>query len=324
MADSLSYLICNACGTQHPTADRASLPTCFICDDPRQFVPASGQSFTTLQALRDEGTRRNEFIPLPNHSGHSTGADPETPQLTAIVTTPSFGIGQRAILVRTPAGNVLWDCVAYLDDATVEALKRLGGIQAMVISHPHFYTTHLEWAARFECPVYLAAEDAQWLARPGKEHDTEGRRVFLEEVETKVVIGGVDSGVRIVKLGGHFPGSQVLVYDGYILTADTLMMTPAGKSTWKVDALGNPRTRPPGVNSFTFMWSIPNMIPLNPTEITRIWHIVKNYEFRSAHGGFVGADIVDDVNLKSRVLDSMKIQIRAMGYDQHPLLEETV
>lgn len=66
------------------------------------------------------------------------------------------------------------------------------------------------------------------------------------------------------------------------------------------------------------------MIPLNPDEITRIWQIVKNYEFRSAHGGFLGADIIDDVDLKSRVLDSMKIQIRAMGCGQHPVLEETL
>lgn len=33
------------------------------------------------------------------------------PDLYAIGTTPEFGIGQRALLVRTPHGNLLWDRV---------------------------------------------------------------------------------------------------------------------------------------------------------------------------------------------------------------------
>ncbi|KAL2023621.1 hypothetical protein VTK56DRAFT_1778 [Thermocarpiscus australiensis] len=306
MTDSLSYLICTACGTQHPTSDPTALTTCFICDDPRQFTPPTGQSFTTLAALRQANQHRNEFHPFP--SGDL--------RFTSIVTEPRFAIGQRAILVRTPAGNVLWDCVSYLDDATAERIARAGGIQAIVVSHPHFYATHLEWAERFDCPVYLAAEDRQWLARRDPK-----RQVFLERTETRIEVGGRDTGVRVVKLGGHFPGSLVLLFDGHLLTADTLMMTAAGRSNWSVDALGRPRERPKGVNTFSFMWSIPNMIPLSADEIVRMWSILRHYDFRSAHGLILGFDIEDD-NLKARVLESMQIQIRAMGYWEHPFLKE--
>ncbi|KAK3310258.1 beta-lactamase-like protein [Chaetomium strumarium] len=315
MTDTSRYLVCNTCGTQHPTADRTALTRCFICDDPRQYTPPSGQSFTTLADLRsssageDQRQRHNEFLPLIQ----------DDPRFTCIVTKPAFAIGQRAILIRTPRGNVLWDCVSYIDDDTVARVSNeMGGIQAMVISHPHFYSTHLEWAERFGCPVYLAREDRGWLARRDEQ-----RQVFLDGVETRVEINGEDTGVRVVKLGGHFPGSLVLLYDGHLFTADTLMMTPAGRANWAVDALGNPRERPQGINTFSFLWSIPNMIPLSADEIARMWGILRNYDFKSAHGLFMGADIADE-NIKARVLESMQIQVRAMGHAGHALMRETL
>lgn len=35
-----------------------------------------------------------------------------------------FGIGERAMLLRTEHGNVLWDLFAYLDEATIEKVRR--------------------------------------------------------------------------------------------------------------------------------------------------------------------------------------------------------
>jgi glyoxylase-like metal-dependent hydrolase (beta-lactamase superfamily II) len=134
----------------------------------------------------------------PSGSSGTTGGS----CLTSIVTKPKFAIGQRAILVRTPRGNVLWDCVTYLDEATAAEIQRLGGLKAIVISHPHFYSAHLEWAERFDCPVYLSAEDKEWLARR-----SDKRQVFLDQTENRIEIDGQDSGVRAIKLGGHFPGS---------------------------------------------------------------------------------------------------------------------
>ena len=43
-----------------------------------------------------------------------------------------FAIGQRAILVRTPGGNLLWDCVATLNGATVTMIMALGGVLSLL------------------------------------------------------------------------------------------------------------------------------------------------------------------------------------------------
>ncbi|KAK3388928.1 beta-lactamase-like protein [Sordaria brevicollis] len=336
------YLICTACGTQHPHTSRSTLKTCFICDDPRQFVPPSGQSFTTLSELRSSTSPKykNEFHPYQYsspeakfkaaRSGSDSDSNPEPTiedlqkaELISITTTPKFGIGQRAILVRLPSGkNLLWDCVAYLDDDTIHKIKQLGGVDAMVISHPHFYTTHLEWAeALGNVPVYLAADDKKWRARLD-----EG--VQREVTETETVIRdkeGRDLGVRAVKLGGHFPGSMVLhiPHSGRLLTADTIFTTPSGLSNWEVNALGEPRSRPEDTNSYSFMWSIPNMIPLSAEEIARMWGVLKKYEFKSTHGLILGQDI-EDVDVKKRVLESVKIQLRMMGVREHEIFDEEI
>ncbi|KAK7999281.1 hypothetical protein PG990_011881 [Apiospora arundinis] len=124
-----SWLVCTACGTQFPTADRQAVTTCFICDDPRQFTLRDGQNFTTLDDLRGSG-HKNTFTPLFSRtslpdSGDDDGGDGWA--FTSIVTEPKFGIGQRAILIRTPRhGNVLWDCVTLLDEWTFIQIKALG------------------------------------------------------------------------------------------------------------------------------------------------------------------------------------------------------
>ncbi|KAM6537981.1 hypothetical protein FALCPG4_003873 [Fusarium falciforme] len=291
-----TWLVCVTCGTQFPTADRSKVKTCHICDDPRQFVPPSGQSFSTLEELGK--THRNEFTPCP--------ADP---RLTFISSTPKLAIGQRAILIQTPEGNILWDCISLLDEETISKIQALGGLRAMVISHPHFYSTHVQWARAFKCPVYLSAEDARWATMAS------AHQIPLALTETEVV-----SGVKAIKLGGHFPGSMVLLFDGRLLIADTLMTTAAGVGGWEVDATGTSRSKPPGLNSFSFLYSIPNFIPLNLDEMSRMWGILKKYDFRATYGGFAGMDIEDE-GVKGRVLESMKIQARHMGYGESEFMQ---
>ncbi|KAI0505642.1 beta-lactamase-like protein [Xylaria bambusicola] len=299
-----SWLVCKTCGTQFPTDDKSKVTTCFICDDPRQYVPPSGQSFTSLSALRSSGKHKNVFTPI--------AADPE--HLVAIATSPKVGIGQRAILVRTGQGNVLWDCITLLDDETIARVNDLGGINAIVISHPHYYSTHLEWARVFDCPVYLAGEDKEWLAQRDSE-----RQIFVSEVETQV------HGTTVLKLGGHFPGSLVMLYEGKLLIADTFFATPSGLGNWDADALGAARGRPAEMSSFAFMWSYPNMIPLAPDALEAMWAVLKRYEFGSTHGAFPGMDIVKTPReMKKRVLESMQIQIRYSGHGEHAMLKESI
>jgi glyoxylase-like metal-dependent hydrolase (beta-lactamase superfamily II) len=299
---SATWLVCRTCSTQFPTSDRQVVKTCHICDDPRQFVPPAGQTFTTLADLRRH--HRNEFSVYE-----------KDPRLTFVETTPRLAIGQRACVIRTPRGNVLWDCIALLDDDTVTRIKEMGGLEAIVISHPHYYSTHVQWARAFGCPVYIAAEDQEWTTL-GSAHTQR-----ITATETDVLPG---SGIKVIKLGGHFPGSLVMLFDGRLLIADTVVTTPAGMGRWDVDGNGDARAKPPGLNTFSFLWSIPNMIPLAADELARMWDILKGYDFRATHGAFKGMDIEDEENIKRRVLDSMQIQTKFMGYEKHPLMSAKV
>ncbi|GAB1200886.1 hypothetical protein APSETT444_010267 [Aspergillus pseudonomiae] len=121
--------------------------------------------------------------------------------LISIHTVPRVAIGQRALLCRTPTGNLLWDCITYIDDETVAKINELGGLKGIVISHPHFYTTHLHWAEVFDCPVYLAREDREWVVRTGE------RQVLWDS--SRLPVSGMDADLVAVKTGGHFPGSSI-------------------------------------------------------------------------------------------------------------------
>src|SRR3972149_1155675 len=147
---AMPAFICTACGTQYPDSDKPPA-LCRICEEERQYVPPRGQSWTTLEALR---------------LSHMNSYREYEPNVIGIGSPPAFAIGQRALLVRTPAGNILWDCIATPDAATVTAIKGLGGLQGIAISHPHFYTTMGEWARAFGCPIPLNAADRDWIVNP--------------------------------------------------------------------------------------------------------------------------------------------------------------
>jgi len=110
--------ICTTCGVQY--AESVLPPEqCRVCEDDRQYVGWEGQRWTTLRELQT--THRNRL-------------DVEGPELISLVTDPKFAIGQRALHLRTPGGNVLWDCVTLVDDRSVAAVQALGGISAMAVS----------------------------------------------------------------------------------------------------------------------------------------------------------------------------------------------
>jgi glyoxylase-like metal-dependent hydrolase (beta-lactamase superfamily II) len=192
--------------------------------DPRQYVPASGQSWTSLH--KEQDLQKNEFKTDQNDSRiHYIITKPisnaELPASLASTTTTrkQLGIGQRAILLQTANGNVLWDLVAFIDSATISFIQSKGGLKAIVISHPHFYTTHLEWAKIFNCPVYIASDDAEWLSR----EDKEGVRKWVKGVQEIEEVGGQ---VKAIQCGGHFNGSLVLLWEKKLFIADTIMSVP--------------------------------------------------------------------------------------------------
>jgi hypothetical protein len=185
------------------------------------------------------------------------------PDVVGIRTEPQFAIGQQAILVRGTAGNVLWDCVSYIDDETVTAVRELGGISAIGISHPHFYASCVEWAKAFGASIYLPAEDRAFVMRPDPTI-----RFFEEDVEPV-------AGARLVRVGGHFHGSTVLLSPegadgrGILLTGDT------------VSVVADP-------GSVSIMYSYPNRIPLSAAEVRAVADRVLRLEFDRLYGGWRG------------------------------------
>ena len=141
--------VCETCGVQFGETDEP--PTrCPICEDERQYVGWDGQRWTTVEDLRR--THRNE---IRDDFG-----------LLGIGTEPSFAIGQRALIVPGGGGNVLWGCVSLIDDETVRRVQERGGLAAIAVDHPHFYSSMVEWAEAFDCPIYLHTADREWVMRP--------------------------------------------------------------------------------------------------------------------------------------------------------------
>jgi glyoxylase-like metal-dependent hydrolase (beta-lactamase superfamily II) len=190
--------------------------------------------------------------------------------VTGIGTTPDFAIGQRALLVPLPDGrNVMWECVTLLDDESAAAVERAGGLAAIAISHPHYYSAMVEWARRFGCPVYVHAADARWVMRP----DPVVRLWEEERLE-------LAEGVTLVRSGGHFPGGTVLHWaggpdGGALLSGDIVQVIP--DRAW-----------------VSFMYSYPNLIPLAADDVRRVAASLSGLAFERIYGAWWGRVVRSD------------------------------
>jgi len=238
--------MCETCGTQFAASD-APPAACPICEDERQYIGYNGQRWTTLDELR---------------SGRRTELREVEPGLTGIGVEPSFAIGQRALLVQTPEGNLLWDCISLIDAPAVEAVRARGGVRAIAISHPHYYGSMVEWARAFDAPIFIHAADAPHIMRPDPV-------VRLWEGETLDLFGGL----RLLRLGGHFAGGQVAHWPagaegrGALLTGDIINVVQDRRYV-------------------SFMYSYPNLIPLPAREVRRIADAVAPYAFDRIYGAW--------------------------------------
>lgn len=246
--------ICKTCGVEFTESESPPI-NCPICDDPRQYVGWEGQQWTTMSELRQQGYS-NEIRKL------ETG-------LTGIGITPSFSIGQRALLLQTPGGNVLYDCISLLDESAIATIRELGGIQAICFSHPHFYDSMVSWSIAFDDATVIVPE-------ADREH------VMRQHANIQYWNGEpleVMPGATLIQCGGHFDGSAVLHWsDG----AD-------GKGALFV---GDSITVVPDRRFVSFMTSYPNLIPLSATEIQRIVAAVEPYEFARIYGGWWGRNVM--------------------------------
>lgn len=264
--------ICVTCGTQFGTGGPPPA-SCPICEDDRQYLPPGGQQWTTLAAMH--GEYRNMVTEIE-------------PGLYGIRTEPSFAIGQQALLVRTSAGNLLWDCVSYLDNETVAAVERLGGISAIAVDHPHFHSSMVEWSRAFgNAPIYLHADNESWVMRPDP-------AIELWTGETRQPLADL----TLIRCGGHFPGSAVLHWptgaggSGALFTSDTITVVP--DSGW-----------------VSFMYSYPNLIPLGASAIRRIVAAVEPFYYDRVYGGW--PDRIVERNAKAAVRRSAERYIARIG-----------
>lgn len=267
--------ICTTCGTRY---ERAMQPgeDCPICNDERQYVLESGQHYTSYDAVVAQ---------------HSIRIAERAPRLHDMRLVPAFSIGQRAFLVQSPGGNILWDCLPLIDEATVAFIQAKGGLKAIAISHPHYYSLMAVWAEIFDCPIYLHEADQQWIM----------------DRRDRINLWGGDQqtlwdGMSLVHTPGHFPGSIVLHlprhgHGGTLLTGDSLFVSRDRKQV-------------------SFMYSFPNYIPLPAKDVRVIDGRVAPLVFDSMYSAFDGLNIHADA--KEIYLRSVIRYLRAVD----PLFQE--
>jgi glyoxylase-like metal-dependent hydrolase (beta-lactamase superfamily II) len=240
--------ICKTCGTQYPPSNQKP-ERCVICTEERQYVHPRGQKWTTLKKMYESGTYTNCFTN-------------EQKGLKSITTDPPFGIGQTAYLVEEQGFRLLWDCISYLDTETIEVLSLDGGIDAIALSHPHYYSTQVEWAETFQCPIYIHEDDRQWVQRPSDQI------IFWKGESLEI-----NKGLVLHRLGGHFKGGAVLHWvnenenPGVLLTGDIIQVVSDNK--W-----------------VSFMYSYPNLIPLPAKKVEDMANTVKPLKFNQLFNAF--------------------------------------
>ncbi len=268
----MHHYICVTCGTQYPASDEPPAH-CLICEEERQYIGWKGQQWTTLEAMR---------------ATHHNKVQAEEPGLIGIGTEPSFAIAQRALLVQRPGGNVLWDCITLIDDETVKAVQALGGISAIAISHPHYYSCMVEWSRAFGgIPIYIHEADQQWVVRPDD-------AIVFWKGENR----SLGDGLTLIRCGGHFAGASVLYWAagaggrGALLSGDTIQVV--SDRNW-----------------VSFMYSYPNLIPLNAPTVEHIVQSVEPYPFKRIYGAWWERIVSCDA--KAAVKRSAERYVRAIA-----------
>lgn len=248
----MTKYICETCGTQHAASDAA--PThCQVCDDERQYVGWTGQHWTTHDTLSQTHTQRIE----------------EDDGILSFGMTPAYAIDQRAMLLETDAGNILWECLPLVTEEAVEAIKARGGLDRIVISHPHFYASMGEWSDAFGgVPIMLHKVDQKWVMRPHA-------AIEFWDGDTNVL----SNGVTLIRCGGHFAGSTVLHWSdgprpgGVLCSGDALQVVMDRRHV-------------------SFMYSYPNIMPMRTSDVVAMQRRLAPYEFEDVYGYTWGRNII--------------------------------
>jgi hypothetical protein len=196
--------ICGSCGTQY--AESALPPAhCAICRADARLESTERPTWTTLAEI---------------HGRHTNLIQRVEPHLFSVRPIPALPLGQRALLLGTEHGNILWGCVTVIDDATVRMVRALGGLTAIVVSHPRHFSSVVEWSHAFRgAPIYVHATSRRWLMRPDPVvRYWEGKELSLPGNVTLVHVGSYAEGGTLL----HWPAAAC--GRGALLTGDVLQV----------------------------------------------------------------------------------------------------
>lgn len=244
----MNNYICETCGVQYESTLEEP-GKCKICEEERQYISSNGQTWTTLKSMIKGGTYKNTI-------------NFEEEELYSVNTSPSFGIGQTAYYIQGNGFNLLWDCITYIDSETIKEFEGLGGIDAIALSHPHYYSSQVEWAEAFNAPIYIHEDDKGWVTR------SSDKIIFWSGESLEL-----NEGIILHRLGGHFKGATVLEWKngndqkGVLLTGDIVRVV--ADRQW-----------------VSFMYSYPNFIPLPASTVHGIATNLNELNFNRLYDAF--------------------------------------
>lgn len=244
--------ICTSCGTQFADSP-VPPPRCPVCEDDRQYDASRSQHWTSHAELS-----RDYRLRIEDDDG-----------VLGIGITPGFAISQRALWLPTDAGNILWDCVSLVTNEAVAALEARGGVDMIAISHPHFYSSMVEWSeALGDVPILLHEADHEWVRHPSPRiRFWSGDALRLSDA------------VTLLRTGGHFPGSTALHWKdgprggGALFTGDSPHVVADHRRV-------------------AFMYSVPNYVPVPSRDVRRMRELLDGYDFADVYGFTWGRNLI--------------------------------
>ena len=176
----LPAYVCANCGFWQRYFERPGW--CPLCMDVRHVVPREGWRFLDLSAAQQAWPTCWEEL--------GEGA-------WRFWNEPVEGIGPSGYLLRQDGGNVFFEGCTVFDDAALDYIAALGGINVLSASHPHSYGALWQLQDRFGPELALPAADFAWTA---------ALRVTWPWDDMLAPMPGV----TLHRTAGHFEGHAIL------------------------------------------------------------------------------------------------------------------
>jgi hypothetical protein len=262
--------ICTSCGTQYADSDLPPRSCAVCCAD---GDPAPVSVWTTLDEMQ---LRYQNLIQRVE------------PSLFSVRSIPAFPDGQRALLLRTAEGNILWGCVTLIDERTIRTIRALGGVAAIAVSHPRHFASMIEWSRAFgDVPVYVHASNRRWVMRP------DGAVRYWDDHSLHLVGGVTLTHIATYDQGGtmlHWPAGAG--GGGALLTGDVIQVLPHRQ---RVGFLSNPR----------------NLLPRSAEGVRKLVSAVEPFSFQAVHDSLADGSLEHDA--RAVVLGSATSYLTALS-----------